>query len=296
MTAATAIDRKSIFSADLIRSKGGNLGKQLDVLAPFADALAERIGTEFSALGEMSAKVTVISTRTSNLSSVHQAEAGYDVVTAFGTVSCWRNADRQFDNLMCELCLGASGKERNDDDVERPATAFEKKIRDLVSEKIVVAIATSLGEIGDHPDLVVRPRGRVAARKTEVVLLCYSVRFLLNIFDAALEFEIFMSFAECVKLICGDRAIAPEAVPSASELVRNTHFSVEVYLKPDTVDVRQILDLAPGKILTLNVGASTPVELHMNGTKLYMGSLSFDNSGGRIKLLEGGAMSGLSKS
>ena len=122
--------------------------------------------------------------------------------------------------------------------------------------------------------------------KQKSALLCYSVRLLLNVFDAALEFELFMSFAECVKLIGGEQAMASEA-PSASELVRNAPFSVEVFLKPDVVDVRQILSLAPGEVLNLNVCASTPVELRMNGKKVSLGSLSFDNTRGRIKILDG---------
>jgi flagellar motor switch protein FliM len=293
--AEAASDRRSFFNADLIRSKGINLTKQLDILAPFADAFAERTAAEFSLLGDMSVKVTVVSANTLSLTTLLQSEAGFDVVTPVGTVSCWRNRDRQFDNLMCEFCLGASSVGPRDDDAERPATAFEKKIRDLVSEKIANAVASALGEIGEHLDLSVKPRARTASRKTESALLCYSVRLLLNVFDAALEFEVFMSFAECMKLIGGEQAMAQEA-PSASELVRNAPFSVEIFLKPDVVDVRQILCLVPGEVLNLNVCASTPVELRMNGKMVSLGSLSFDSTKGRIKILDQRSLPEVSKS
>jgi flagellar motor switch protein FliM len=89
--------------------------------------------------------------------------------------------------------------------------------------------------------------------------------------------------------------MAPEA-PSASELVRNAPFSVEIFLKPDVVDVRQILCLVPGEVLNLNVCASTPVELRMNGKMVSLGSLSFDSTKGRIKILDQRSLPEVSKS
>ena len=68
--------------------------------------------------------------------------------------------------------------------------------------------------------------------------------------------------------------------------MEKTSFSVEVFLKPDVVDVRQILNLAPGEVLKLNVAASTPVELRLNGQRLSYGNLSFDNEVGRVRLID----------
>jgi hypothetical protein len=39
-------------------------------------------------------------------------------------------------------------------------------------------------------------------------------------------------------------------------------------------------------VLKLNVAASTPVELRLNGQRLSYGNLSFDNEGGRVRLID----------
>lgn len=276
---------KSRFSAELIRTKGTNLKSQLDLLAPFAEELAQKAQLALSQLSEFPVKVTVLSVNTEKLTPLFQSESGFDIVSPAGLVSCWRKSDRQFDGLICELCLGSSGGHSKLDETERPATSFERKVSNLISEKLVGAVSDALSEIGEHVDLVVQSRARVATRKSESAVLCYNVHLLLNVFDDACECEILLSLAECLKLLGAETAKHMNAVATAGPLVANTQFAVEVYLKPDVVDVRQILNLAPGKVLKLNIGASAPVELRMNGRKISMGSLSFDQSGGRIKIL-----------
>ena len=282
----SAVDIRLPFSADLVRSRGINLTQQLEMLAPFAEALAERVGVVLSGLGGVPIKVTLVSAKAEKLKPHFQVEAGFYIVSDAATVSCWSQSDLEFDNLMCEVFFGGSGGAKSAEFADRPATVLDKKLRLWVSEVIARAAADALGEIGEHVGLTVRQRARVAARKAEAAMLCYSVRLLLNVFDDACEYEIFLSFDECMKLIGGDFGKPSVAPSSAGMLVEKASFLVEVFLKPDVVDVRQILNLVPGEVLKLNVAASSPVELRLNGKKLSLGNLSFDKTGGRIKLID----------
>ena len=282
----TAQDGRIPFSADLVRSKGINLSQQLDILRPFADVLAERVSGMLTELGGVSVKATVVSTTTEKLKPHLQAEPGFDIVCNPDTVRCWNKSDHEFDNLICELCLGGTGGNRTGENADRPATAFDKRLRALVNEKIVRAASDALSEIGEHTGIEIQPRARIAPRKAESTLVCYNVRLLLNIFDSACEYDVYLSFPDCMKLIAGSSALQGENPSSPSELLEKTFFTVEVYLRPDTVDVRQILNLVPGEILKLNVAASTPVDLRLNGQRLTSGILSFDATGGRIRLLD----------
>ncbi len=274
------------FNAELIRTRGSNLSHQLELLAPFSELLAEMIGTALSKLGGLPVKVTVASAKTEKLTALSQSEPGFDVVSSTATLCCWAKFDRQFDNLMCELCLGASGETERHADLERPATALEKAMRSLVFERLVLAASQALRDLGDHADLTVQARPRATFRKSQEPLQCYSLRLLLNLYDEACEFEMFIGFAECVKLLGGEFDSLPPAHQSADQVLEKASFSVQVYLQPDTVDVRQILNLVPGEILKLNLAASAPVELHLNGQKLSMGRLSFDRERVRIKVIE----------
>ena len=274
------------FSADLVRSKGVNLSQQLEMLTPFAETFAERVGAALSGLGGVPVKVSVVSTTTEKLKPHMQAEPGFNIVSETGSVGCWNKSEPDFDILISEVFMGGLGGNRRDDNIDRPATAFDKKLRTFINEKIVRAASDALCEIGEHSALEVQPRARIAPRKAEAALLSYNIKLLLNAFDGASEYDIFLSFDECLKLIGGAVALDGAVPSSASELIEKTKFSVEVYLKPDTVDVRQILNLVPGEILKLNIAASTPVELRLNGQKLTYGMLSFDASGGKVRLLE----------
>ena len=281
-----ATESRVPFTADLVRAKGVDLSQQLAILLPFAEALSEKVGAMLSSFGGVPMKATVISAKSEKLMPHIQAEAGNNIICDTGTVCCWTKSDADFDKLICEVCLGGSGGTGKDEANDRPATTFDKKLRALINEKIARATADALGEVGDHAGLELQQRARIAPRKAEGPLLCYNVRLLLNAFDEACEYDIFLSFEELLKLIGGASALASNTPSSASVLVESTSFSVEVFLKPAVVDVRQILNLAPGEVLKLNVAASTPVELRLNGQRLSHGNLSFDSDGGKVRLID----------
>jgi Type III flagellar switch regulator (C-ring) FliN C-term len=281
----TAQDARHPFTAELIRSKGVNLSQQLEILKPFAEILAEQVGAMLSEIGGIAVKVSVAAAKTEKLMPHFQAEAGFNIVAETGTVCCWSKSDIEFDNILCEICLGGSGGSDRDATSDRPATAFDKKLRAFINEKITLAAVYALAEIGEQKGLEVQARPRVAPRKAEGVLLCYNIQLLINVFDNACEYDLYLGFEECLKLIGGVLSLAKPVPNLASELMEKTLFAVEVYLKPDVVDVRQILNLMPGDVLKLNVAASTPVELRLNGQRLSYGKLSFGAAGGSVRLL-----------
>jgi flagellar motor switch protein FliM len=282
---AGAQERRRPFNAELIRTRGTNLSHQLELLAPFSELLADMIGTTLSKLAGLPVKVTVTSTKADKLTALFQSDPGFDIVSPTATLCSWANFDRQFDNLMCEMCLGAPGETARNVDLERPATALEKRIRNLVFERLVQAVSHALRDLGDHADLVVQARPRATFRKSQEALQCYSLRLLLNVYDEACEFELFLGLAECVKLLGGEIDTPAPVRQSADQILEKAPFSVQVFLQPDTVDVRQILNLVPGEILKLNLAASAPVELQLNGQKISLGSLAFDREHFRVRVI-----------
>jgi flagellar motor switch protein FliM len=283
--AEAPLEARHPFTAELIRTKGVNLSQQLEILKPFAEILAEQVGTMLSEIGGITVKVSVAAAKTEKLMPHVQAEAGFNIVAETGTVCCWSKSDIEFDNILCEICLGGSGGSDRDRTSDRLSTAFDKKLRAFINEKITRAAVYALAEIGEQTGLELQARPRVAPRKAEGVLLCYNIQLLINVFDDACEYDLYLGFDQCLKLIGGLRALEKPGPISASELMEKTFFEVEVFLKPDVVDVRQILNLAPGEVLKLNVAASTPVELRLNGQRLSYGKLSFGAAGGKVRLL-----------
>ncbi len=279
-----ALNARVPISAELIRSKSSHQAMQMQLLAPFSDSLAEHAGTALSQLGRMPVKVTVISNKVEKLTPLYQAEAGFDIKSSSTNLSCWGSFDRQFDDLLCDICLGSGGTRKGDNQTDRPVTIFEKKLRGLIFERLTQATAKAFSEIGEQTDLVVQPRARASIRKSQPMLPCYCVKLLVNAFDAACEFELLLSFAECLILL-GDESSDSE--PNTTQCVLDSvFFPLEVYLQPGMVDVRQILNLAPGEILKLSIAASAPVELRMNGQMLSRGTLCFENNRSHVRVLE----------
>jgi flagellar motor switch protein FliM len=283
---AVATERRQAFSVELIRRKTSKVVHQMNLLAPLADSLADHAGTAFSELVGLPVRITIVSTKIEDISSLARAEPGFDIVSAENTLSCWCEFDRQFDHLLCELCLGASGWQRKEDDVERPSTLFEKKLRNLAHERLVEAVGKALQDVGELVGLVVQSRSRASARRSQAPLQCYCLRLLFNASDDACEFDVFLSVADCMTFLSGDVTSVVDPARSANEVVETAKFPVEVFLKSDVVDVRQILNLVPGEILKLNVGAATPVELRLSGRTLSRGLVSFGEKHVGIKLLD----------
>jgi flagellar motor switch protein FliM len=294
MLETESAEQRAIFNADLVRAKGVNLTHQLAILAPFADAVVEQVAIELSEIAQVPIKVTLAASKVDKLVALAQIEPGHDLVSQTETVSCWSKAEADFERVLCEVCLGGAGDSAASLDHERPLTDFDKKLRELVDEKIAGAAARALALISEHEDITVHPRGRMLSRKTEGTKLCLCLRLLINVFDQSTEYEFRLSFAECLNLIDVEAHVNATAV-SAATLVEKAPFSIDVFLKPDVLDIRQILNLVPGEVLKLNVSASTPVELRLNGADLSRGILKYDQDGGHIRVLGNSHLQNLPK-
>jgi flagellar motor switch/type III secretory pathway protein FliN len=276
---------KAPFNAEALRAKGTNLLLQLSMLAPLANALTECIGADLSTFTQVPIKVSLIETRTEKLLPLAQIEAGFNLVAGEETLCCWCKPDRAFDQLMREVCLGGRGAASPDGDFERPVTTIDKRLANLVNEKLFSGIAKAMTEVSERSDISVQQRPRTVARNTGNTRSCYYVRLLFNLFDQDCECELFMSLVECMLWVGGADLVTDSNSTSAASIIERTPFCVEVYLKSDVLDIRQILNLAPGEVLKLNVTASTPVELKLNGTDLSKGLLSYRDDGGHVRLI-----------
>jgi flagellar motor switch protein FliM len=276
-------------SADLLRSKAKGSKEKLATLAPFSELLAERMAAVLCTLGDVAVKASVEQTAIEALAPIQQAESGFDLVSPQGTIAIWFQPDRTFDAVMCELCLGGSGGFKTAEDAERPPTLFERRLRNMVVEKLAGASAATLAEISEQPDVKSQTRARVAVRKIEAPLSCYALKVLINVFDEACELTLHFALADCLKLAGAAQPQQQAEAPAARDVLDTTPFSLEVYLKPDVVDVRHILTLAPGAVLRLNVAAAAPVELKFNGQKIGAGLMGHDGERVRVRLLDDGS-------
>lgn len=276
-------------SADLVRSKAKGNKDSLAMLAPFSELLAEKMAAVLSVLGDTAVKASVEQAATEALAPIQQAEPGFDLVSPQGTIALWFQPDRSFDAVMCELCLGGSGGFKTTEDAERPPTLFERRLRNMVLEKLAGACAATMAEISEQPDVKSQSRARVAVRKIETPLPCYALKVLINVFDEACELTLHFALAECLKLAGAAQSQPQAETPAAREVLDTTPFSLEVYLKPDVVDVRHVLALAPGAVLRLNIAAAAPVELKFNGQKIGAGLMGHDGERVRVRLIDDGS-------
>lgn len=290
MTVEPAASRRLPFSADVLRARAQGDTENIKLIAAFAEILVEKFSAVLGAMGEAPTKASLESASLENLGPQQQAEPGFDLETAFGLLNVWCLPERSFDGLLCEICLGGSGGFQASEEGERPPTLFERRLRNLAIEKLVQGCAEALSEVSDQPPLTVVPRARVAVRKIEQPLRCYKLRMLINVHDITCEFAMCFGFSATSKLLGGSQDQTQAVKAAATEVLDTTPFAIEVFLKPDTLDVRQILNLSEGEVLKLNIPVTAPVELQLNGQRLASGLVGHDGQRLRVRLLDDAAI------
>jgi flagellar motor switch protein FliM len=273
VTGAEAQPRRLPFDGALLRAKSRAGGDAIKPLLPFAEAFAEKCGQVLSALGNSFVKASLEAATVEQLNALQQAEAGFDVLSGPDRLPLWFMPDQALDSLACELCLGGTGHHQPDTGEERPVSLLEKRLRELLTKRMAEACGLALAEIAELDAVSVLTRGRIPARKILTNLVCYKLRLLITAFDTSCECVVYLGLAMCQTLLSVQQSVASPAASSAADALQATTFAIDVLLKPDVLDVRQILNLAAGEVLKLNISAAAPVELRFNGKTIAMGVL-----------------------
>lgn len=211
----------------------------------------------------------------------------FGMTSEAGKLRVWYDAERSFDNLLCELCLGGTGTPEPQEDGVRPPSNFERRFRKNVLRKLMAAIPMAAKRANnvdievatDAEEDVNAPPEKLAGKD------CVEVKFQINAFSFSSEITIMFLASELEKSLGGQAKAAQTRGPTAAQALNDCRFAVEAYLKPRQITLDQIVNLEVGQVIPLAVGISEPVMLSCENKPVFRAVINLSGETLQLSLL-----------
>ena len=203
--------------------------------------------------------------------------------SASGSLTTDIALDRPLISALLEAFMGGSGMESPFDLGERPLSAIENGLLDLVCERLASEVAQTMSSHFGRP--FSHFRDREARNPNPADNERASFRLLVNVFGHSGEVLMSMDNSELIHQIrssdpVGENAEEDAACNRLQRQVGRSDVELTVTLGPETLSVEDITTLLPGRMITLSSTVSTPVTLWSGGIAAFEGSLA--RSGDRL--------------
>lgn len=190
-----------------------------------------------------------------------------------GPLRIWLKVERQFELLLCELCLGGIGHPGGEYESSRPSTKLEQKLSSQVvkhlSEMIPEAI-NAVDEIGLA--LLDEPVSQVTAEKIGPED-CLKIDLLVNVFSHTAEIQLLLHRDELGMLLGVGKKLPDSNSRNTLDILSDCPFEVKVFLQSAKVSLDSLLALKVGSILALDIKPEAPIHLVCEGQEVFVGQL-----------------------
>lgn len=245
--------------------------------------LAEACRRAFASFVSISWRVTPDRIEESDTVSADSSVRSIRFESASGSLTIDIVLDRPLISALLEAFMGGSGTEAPFDLGERPLSAIENGLLDLVCERLASEVAETMGSHFGRPFSHFREheaRNQSPAAKERT-----SFRLLVNVFGHSGEVLMSMESSALIHQIrssdpAGGNAEDDVAHNRLQRQVGRSDVELTVTLGPETLSVEDITTLRPGRMITLSSTVSTPVTLWSGGIAAFEGSLA--RSGDRL--------------
>jgi flagellar motor switch protein FliM len=269
-----------------LQQKLPKFASQQSDYAEFFQAIAALITTEMQLYNTVPVKCTVA--RESKFSFPETLEKQADVFNLLskkGKFRIWYAADRSFDQILCELCLGGTGIPEPEDEGIRPSSNFERRFKTNVMRKLLASVplaarrtARTELEVAIHNDQEENapPEKLTGKMGVEVVFELSAFTFAAEITLQFLEFELAES-------LDGLNKVELPGV-TAKDVLGDCLFGFEAFLKPKEVSLAEIMSLQVGHMIHLDVAVSDLLTLTCEGKPVFQGAMRLLADGIEIEL------------
>jgi flagellar motor switch protein FliM len=264
--------------------------ESLKAFSPFFKCVAACIEKELQAYGAAPVKCTAVGDSLRILSAAEQLNNRFTLGAQKERLNFWFEVDRDFELMLCELCLGGNGLVSHETEGSRPQTKFERRLLQAILSSFVHCIASAalkchavelvIGEEVDERNDLVESRALQSVQLT----------LLVNTYAMTGELRLCFSKHEL------EEVLKVSTLPiSCNRVARDTMteciFELEVYLKPTEYPLEQIISLQRGTVLPLGHSVETPVQVRYEKFHMFEAQLSVRRSAIEITLLPGQAES-----
>ena len=253
----------------------------------FFKMVAQLIAVELQLYNSVPVKCIVAGESHKSFPDTEEQRNVFDLVSDAGKLRIWYDAERSFDNLLCELCLGGSGAPEPQEDGVRPPSNFERRFRKNVLRKLMASVPMA-AKRSNNVDLEVAvdseedlnaPPEKLAGRD------CLEVKFQINAFSFSSEITLMFLASELEKSIGGKAKATDAKGPTAAQALTDCRFALEVYLKPRQITLDQIVNLEVGQVIPLSVGISEPVMLSCENKPVFRAMINLSGDALQLSLM-----------
>ena len=271
----------------MLQQKLPKPGVEASSFEDFFKMVAQLMAVELQLYNSVPVKCTIIGEKLKPLPVVEEAKNVFAFVSDEGKLRVWYDADRSFDNLLCELCLGGSGVPEHQEDGIRPPSNFERRFRANVLRKLMASVPLAAKRannvdlevaIDTDEDLAAPPEKLAGKTSVEVTVQ-------VNAFSFTSEITLTFLESELVKCLGGNARMASAKQVTAAQALNDCRFAVEAYLKPRQITLDQIVNLEIGQVIPLSVGIAEPVMLSCENKPVFQATISLNGDEVQLSLL-----------
>jgi flagellar motor switch protein FliM len=253
----------------------------------FYKTVAQLMAAELQLYNSVPVKCTIVGEKLKPLPEVEENRNVFALASEAGKFRIWYDADRSFDHLLCELCLGGSGVPEPQEDGIRPPSNFERRFRSNVLRKLMASVPLAAKRannvdlevaIDTEEDLGAPPEKLAGENSVEVTIQ-------VNAFSFTSEITLTFLESELVKCLGGRARAASAKAITAAQALNDCRFAVEAYLKPRQITLDQIVNLEIGQVIPLSVGIGEPVMLSCENKPVFRATISLNGDKVQLSLL-----------
>jgi flagellar motor switch/type III secretory pathway protein FliN len=266
-------------TAEMIRAKAKAQAGGVANYELFFKALAKNFSNELQGFNVSPVKVSVAGASVVSLPVAKQSGNLFRFMSGRRLLRIWTDADRAFDYLLAELCLGGSGTPNGESEEVRPLSKFERSLRNTVLKTLVFTIPPA-AEIAHNTQLIeAEPESEDEKLKEPRVETCVALRLLVNVFTLAGEITILFHSEELSRSLNIVPLDEEFDETLARKTLENTPFELTVFLKPQMFPLANVLSMAPGQVFPLSISMASPVSVFFEGQHISEGRLDVTPDG-----------------
>ncbi len=257
----------------IIRNKCTKLDGSLDEYMPMFFAFAQEIEKELQKYQTNVARCSVAGQVLRIVPIAEQTDGAFVFNSDRGALRIWITADRGFDGLLCEICLGGSGVAVVEQEESRPLSRFEKRLRMAAFKDVGQAFVTSARQVRDVNLEYTDQEGIALVPVEAKAESCVSLSLLVNAFTFSGSMQVNFQLDEMTNLFSKKRNETGGEVATVRGVLNTARFEIEALLAASEIPLEKIIDIRIGTVLPLDVKITGLVEVKCLGSHVLNAKL-----------------------
>ncbi|MBG1233203.1 FliM/FliN family flagellar motor C-terminal domain-containing protein [Aestuariivirga litoralis] len=273
-------------TADMIRARAKAQAQAVGLAAYelFFKALAKNFANELQGFNAAPVKCSVAGVSVESLPASRQSGNLFRFSSPRGLLRVWSDADRAFDYLLAELCLGGTGTANLESEEQRPLSKFERRLRDTVLKTLVFTIPAATETAHNVVLVEAEPETEDQKLIEPKVEACIALRLLVNVFTLAGEITLYINSEELSRTLNVVAVDADIDDQRTLKTLENCPFELTVFLKPQMFPLAKVLAMKPGEVFPLSINMASPVSVFFESKHISEGRLDVAGDGINVSL------------